>query len=80
MSITPAAVLGVTGWNRDDVDGPLDSLIVKMTALGVPAQAWARLGVEHLRGADFAGVQDLIPQAMDTQMVFVTHGKSSCCT
>jgi phthiodiolone/phenolphthiodiolone dimycocerosates ketoreductase len=70
MSITPAAVLGVvTGRNRDDVDEALDSVIVKMTALGVPAEAWARHGVEHPMGADFAGVQDLIPQTMDKQTV-----------
>ena len=70
MSITPAAVRGViTGRNRDDVDEALDSVIVKMTALGVPAEAWARHGVEHPMGADFAGVQDLIPQTMDKQTV-----------
>ena len=70
MSITPAAVRGViTGWNRDDVDEALDSVIVKMTALGVPAEAWARHGVEHPMGADFSGIQDLIPQTMDKQTV-----------
>ncbi|MFZ1174885.1 MAG: LLM class flavin-dependent oxidoreductase [Mycobacterium sp.] len=76
MSITPAAVLGVvTGRNRDDVDEALDSVIVKMTALGVPAQAWARHGVEHPMGADFAGVQDLIPQTMDKQTVLSQTAK-----
>ena len=70
MSITPAAVRGViTGRNRDDVDEALDSVIVKMTALGVPGKAWARHGVEHPMGADFSGVQDLIPQTVDKQTV-----------
>ncbi|WP_373139145.1 LLM class flavin-dependent oxidoreductase [Mycobacterium marinum] len=70
MSITPSAVRGVvTGWSRDDVDEALDSVIVKMNALGMPAEAWARHGVEHPMGADFTGVQDLIPQTMDRETV-----------
>ena len=70
MSITPAAVRGVvTGRNRDDVDEALDSVLVKTSALGVPAEVWARHGVQHPLGADFSGVQDLIPQTMDKQTV-----------
>lgn len=70
MSITPSAVRGVvTGWSRDDVDEALDSVIVKMNALGMPAEAWTRHGVEHPMGADFTGVQDLIPQTMDRETV-----------
>ena len=70
VSITPAAVRGVvTGRNRDDVDEALDSVIVKTSALGVPAEVWARHGVQHPLGADFSGVQDLIPQTMDKQTV-----------
>lgn len=70
MSITPSAVRGViTGRNRDDVEEVLDSVIVKMTALGMPGEAWARHGVEHPMGADFSGVQDLIPQTMDQHTV-----------
>jgi phthiodiolone/phenolphthiodiolone dimycocerosates ketoreductase len=76
MAITPAAVLGVvTGRNRDDVDEALDSVIVKMTALGVSAAEWARHGVEHPMGADFAGVQDLIPQTMDKETVLAYTAK-----
>jgi phthiodiolone/phenolphthiodiolone dimycocerosates ketoreductase len=76
MSITPAAVRGViTGRNRDDVDEALDSVIVKMTALGVPGEAWARHGVEHPMGADFSGVQDLIPQTVDKQTVLSYSAK-----
>ncbi|UGT89927.1 LLM class flavin-dependent oxidoreductase [Mycobacterium ostraviense] len=70
MSIIPSAVRGViTGRNSDDVEEMLDSVIVKTTALGVPGTAWARHGVEHPMGADFSGVQDVIPQTMDEQTV-----------
>jgi phthiodiolone/phenolphthiodiolone dimycocerosates ketoreductase len=76
MAITPAAVLGViTGRNRDDVDQALDSVIVKLTALGVSAADWARHGVEHPMGADFIGVQDLIPQTMDKETVLAHTAK-----
>ncbi|AWV47123.1 oxidoreductase [Mycobacterium leprae Kyoto-2] len=70
MSITPAAVRGIiTGRTRDDVDEALDSVLVRMIALGVPGEAWARHGVEHPMGADFAGVQDIIPQTIDEETV-----------
>jgi phthiodiolone/phenolphthiodiolone dimycocerosates ketoreductase len=70
MSITPSAVRGVvTGRNHDDVDEALDSVVIKTTALGIPATDWARHGVEHPLGADFAGVQDVIPQTMSKQDV-----------
>ena len=57
----------VTGRNRDDVDEALDSVIMKASALAAPAEAWARHGVQHPLGADFSGVQDLIPQTIDKQ-------------
>ena len=77
MSITPAAVRGViTGRNRDDVDEALDSVIVKMTALGVPGKAWARHGVEHPMGADFSGVQDLIHKPSTNRQSCHTRRKS----
>jgi phthiodiolone/phenolphthiodiolone dimycocerosates ketoreductase len=70
LSITPSAVRGVvTGLNHDDVDEAMDSVILKTTALGIPATDWARHGVEHPLGADFAGVQDVIPQTMSKQDV-----------
>ena len=60
MSITPAVQRAVvTGRNRDDVD--------EASALAAPAEAWARHGVQHPLGADFSGVQDLVPQTMDKQ-------------
>ena len=52
---------------RDDVDEALDSVIVKSVALAAPAEAWLRHGVEHPLGADFSGVQDLVPQTIDEQ-------------
>jgi phthiodiolone/phenolphthiodiolone dimycocerosates ketoreductase len=57
----------VTGRSRDDVDEALDSVIVKASALAAPAEAWARHGVAHPLGADFSGVQDLVPQTIDKQ-------------
>ena len=68
MSITPAVVRTViTGPSHDDVDEALDSVIVKASVLGAPAEAWERHGVRHPLGADFSGVHDLIPQTMDKQ-------------
>jgi len=68
MSIIPAAVRTVvTGRNRDDVDEALDSAIMKASALAAPAEAWTRHGVQHPLGADFSGVQDLVPQMIDKQ-------------
>ena len=68
MLITPAVNRAVvTGRNRDDVDEALDSDIVKSSALAAPADVWARHGVQHPLGADFSGVQDLVPQTMDKQ-------------
>ena len=68
MSIMPAVVRAVvTGRNRDDVDEVLDSVIMKASALTAPAEVWARHGAQHPLGADFSGVQDLIPQTIDEQ-------------
>lgn len=68
MSITPAVLRTVvSGRNRDDVDEALDSVIMKASALALPAEAWARHGVQHPLGADFSGVQDLSPQIIDEQ-------------
>jgi len=70
MSVVPALNrLVVTGRSRDDVDEALDSVIMKASALAAPAEAWARHGVEHPLGADFSGVQDLVPQLMDQETV-----------
>ena len=68
MSIIPAVVRTVvTGRSRDDVDEALDTVIMKCSALAAPAKAWSRHGVQHPLGADFSGVQDLVPQLIDKE-------------
>lgn len=57
----------VTGRNRDDVDEALDGVLMKSSALAAPAEVWARHGVQHPLGAEFSGVQDLIPQIIDRE-------------
>lgn len=70
LSIIPAVTrVIVTGRSREDVDAALDSVIMKASALLAPAEVWSRHGVEHPLGADFAGVQDIIPQTMDRHHV-----------
>lgn len=67
-TITPALVRAVvTGRNRDDVDEALNSVLMRATALSAPAAVWARHGVQHPLGTDFAGVHDLVPQIIDRQ-------------
>jgi phthiodiolone/phenolphthiodiolone dimycocerosates ketoreductase len=63
MAITPALIrFIVTGRSRGEVDDVVNSDIAKVFTLNCPAKDWARHGAEHPMGADFAGVQDLIPQ------------------
>lgn len=57
----------VTGRSRDDVDEALDGVLMKSSALAAPAEVWARHGVEHPLGAQFSGVQDLVPQVIDKE-------------
>lgn len=57
----------VTGRNRDDVEEALDGVLMKSSALAAPAEVWARHGVQHPLGAEFSGVQDLIPQIIDRE-------------
>jgi phthiodiolone/phenolphthiodiolone dimycocerosates ketoreductase len=56
-----------TQSSRDDVGEALGGVIMKASALAAPAEAWARHGVQHPLGADFSGVQDLVPQTIDKQ-------------
>jgi phthiodiolone/phenolphthiodiolone dimycocerosates ketoreductase len=70
MSITPAIWLfAVTGRSRDEVDETLNSDAIKAFALNATADMWARHGVEHPLGADFAGGQDFLPQTLDERTV-----------
>ncbi|MGE2717234.1 LLM class flavin-dependent oxidoreductase [Mycolicibacterium litorale] len=76
MSIVPALNRAVvTGRTRDDVDEALDSVLLKASALAAPAQAWARHGVVHPLGADFSGVQDLVPQLIDHETALAYTAK-----
>ena len=59
----------VTGSSRTRVDEALSSTAMKAFALNVPAEEWARHGVSHPFGDDFAGAQDIIPQTLDEQTV-----------
>ncbi|SOX56071.1 LLM class flavin-dependent oxidoreductase [Mycobacterium ahvazicum] len=64
--ITPAAIrFVITGRNWDDINEILDSDIAKIFMLASPAEAWARHGSQHPMGAEFTGVQDLVPQTID---------------
>jgi phthiodiolone/phenolphthiodiolone dimycocerosates ketoreductase len=66
--VTPATMLAVvTGRGEDDVDEALDSEGARMYGLTGSAEIWARHGVEHPMGADFAGAQDIQPQLLDEQ-------------
>lgn len=68
MAITPALNRAVvTARSRDEVDEALSGVLVKAWALSAPAEVWARHGVQHPLGADFSGVQDLVPQMIDKQ-------------
>ncbi|HET9877588.1 MAG TPA: LLM class flavin-dependent oxidoreductase [Mycobacterium sp.] len=76
MSIVPAVNRAVvTGRSRDDVDETLDSVVMKTWALAAPAETWARHGVQHPLGADFSGVQDLVPQTIDEQTALAYTAK-----
>ena len=68
--ITPANLMVVvTGRSHDDVDEALNSVAMKAFALNIPGEMWAGHGVQYPLGADFAGVQDLVPQTLDKQTV-----------
>ena len=68
LDITPALIrFIVTGRSRDEIDEVVESDIAKVFTLNSPAADWARHGAQHPLGADFTGVQDLIPQAIDEE-------------
>ena len=68
MAISPALIrFIVTGRSRGEIDEVVESDIAKVFTLNSPAKDWARHGAQHPMGADFAGVQDLIPQTIDEQ-------------
>jgi phthiodiolone/phenolphthiodiolone dimycocerosates ketoreductase len=66
MAITPALLAPiVTGRSCDDVQEALESTMVKASALGAPGELFAQCGAEHPLGADFSGIQDILPYSMD---------------
>lgn len=68
FAITPALNrVVVTASSRGEVDEALNGVLLRAWALSAPAEAWARHGVQHPLGADFSGVQDLVPQMIDKQ-------------
>ena len=67
-SITAAnAHFVVTGRSADEVDEALNSVLVRIFALNIPASAWAAHGARHPLGDDFSGFQDILPQTFDEQ-------------
>lgn len=74
--VTPAAYLFVvTGKSKHEVEETLSSEAAKAFALNIPAEMWARHGVQHPLGEDFSGAQDLVPQTLDEQTVlsYIKH-------
>ncbi|CAN5544068.1 phthiodiolone/phenolphthiodiolone dimycocerosates ketoreductase [soil metagenome] len=59
----------VTGGGRAEVDEALDSTALKSFALCAPGSTWIEHGEQHPMGADFSGVQDIIPQTLDEATV-----------
>jgi phthiodiolone/phenolphthiodiolone dimycocerosates ketoreductase len=64
-AILPALSLFViTGRTPGDVEQTLTGTAARALALNIPAETWARHGIMHPLGSDFAGAQDLIPQTL----------------
>jgi phthiodiolone/phenolphthiodiolone dimycocerosates ketoreductase len=59
--------LVVTGPTKGIVEDLLDSPLARALALMIPAEEWPRFGGEHPCGADFTGLQDLLPHLFDEQ-------------
>jgi phthiodiolone/phenolphthiodiolone dimycocerosates ketoreductase len=57
----------VTGRSSREVEEALDSVLLRVFALNIPAWAWAEHGAEHPLGANFGGFQDILPQTFDEQ-------------
>jgi phthiodiolone/phenolphthiodiolone dimycocerosates ketoreductase len=57
----------VTGRSSAEVEEALDSVLLRVFALNIPAWAWAEHGARHPLGESFAGFQDLLPQTLDEQ-------------
>jgi phthiodiolone/phenolphthiodiolone dimycocerosates ketoreductase len=67
-AITPAGWFAVApARSRAEADEMLGSVGARVLALCVSADVWARHGAEHPMGANFSGVQDLLPQTLSEE-------------
>jgi phthiodiolone/phenolphthiodiolone dimycocerosates ketoreductase len=67
-SVLPAVVLmAAVGNSRDAADEIVDAPLVRAMALCLPDAEWSRHGATHPLGAGFSGMQDIIPQTIDTE-------------
>ena len=57
----------VTGRSAGEVVEALNSVLIRVFALIIPAWAWAEHGAQHPLGESFSGFQDLLPQTFDEQ-------------
>ena len=57
----------VTGRSAGEVEEALNSVLIRVFALIIPAWAWAEHGAQHPLGESFSGFQDLLPQTFDEQ-------------
>jgi phthiodiolone/phenolphthiodiolone dimycocerosates ketoreductase len=57
----------VTGRSSGEVEEALDSVLIRVFALNIPAWAWAEHGAEHPLGEGFGGFQDILPQTLDEE-------------
>jgi phthiodiolone/phenolphthiodiolone dimycocerosates ketoreductase len=68
MAITPALwITVVTGRSRSDVDGALESEVIRAAGLLATDEFYAKHGAQHPLGAGFGGAQDILPQDWDEQ-------------
>jgi phthiodiolone/phenolphthiodiolone dimycocerosates ketoreductase len=55
--------------SHEDAHRLLDSPILRLAALIVPAEVWAKAGASHPMGDGFRGVQDWVPSRLDAGQV-----------
>ena len=68
MAITPALwITVVTGRSRSDVDGALESEVIRAAGLLATDEFYAKHGAQHPLGPGFGGAQDILPQDWDEQ-------------
>src|SRR5574340_119460 len=69
-AVIPARAFFVaTAKSRDIVEETLDSVVPRAFALNASAEVWRRHGAVHPLGANFSGIQDILPQSLDEHTV-----------